>query len=122
MGLLAGGQNHAWKITPSGEIGFDFVLPGGPVLLDHPPIVGYDHSVFQLSGQHIYVIGANGRLRWSRVAEGGLAGAVVTADGQLVVSEGRYVVAYDANGERRKVVCFDGETLTSPPILNEAEK
>jgi len=119
MAGQSGGASHVWKITPAGEIAFDFTLPT-PAVLEHPPIVGYDHTVYQLSGGHIYALGDNGRLRWSRASEGTLAGGVVTADHQLMTSEGSCVAAYDAKGERRKVVCLDGESLTSPAILNEA--
>lgn len=119
MSGLASGAGHVWKITPKGQIAFDFALPGAPTLLDYPAIVGYDHTVYQLSGSMIYALGANGRLRWSRAAEGGLGGAVVTADHQLLTSEGSCVAAYNQEGQRRNVVCLDGEKLTSPPILTE---
>ncbi len=120
MALAAGGTNHIWKISPKGEIAYDFTLPGPGILLETPPIVGYDHTVYQLASQQIYAIGDNGKLRWSRTAEGPVGGAAITGDGQLLVSEGGCVVAYDAKGDRRKVHCFPNETLTSPPILNES--
>ena len=115
-----GNANYVWKITQKGEIAWEFALPGGPLLLDYPPIVGYDHTVFQIAGQHIYALDANGRLLWSRGAEGALASAVVTADHQLVASEGSCVAAYNKKGERRQVHCLTGETFVTPPILNES--
>jgi outer membrane protein assembly factor BamB len=120
MALAAGGTNHVWKLTPKGEIAYDFTLPGPGIVLETPPIVGYDHTVYQLASQQIYAIGDNGKLRWSRTAEGGVGGAAITGDGHLLVSEGSCIVAYDAKGDRRKVHCFPNETLTSPPILNES--
>ncbi len=120
MAVAAGGTNHVWKISPKGEIAYDFTLPGPGIVLETPPIVGYDHTVYQLAGPQIYAVGENGKLRWSRTAEGAVGGAAISGDGQLLVSEGACVVAYDAKGDRRKVHCFPNETLTSPPILNES--
>jgi hypothetical protein len=119
MAGLAGGASRVWKISPRGEILFDFALPGGAQPLPTPPIVGYDHTVYQIAGSMIYALAPNGRLRWSRAAEGPLGGASVTADGFLLTAEGSCVVSYDGEGERKKVVCLDGEKLTAPPVLTE---
>jgi hypothetical protein len=116
----AGGASHLWVINAKGERVVDFALPGDPQTLLFPPVIGYGHTAYLLAQQHIYAVGPDGKLQWSRAAHGGAAGAAVTLDDKLLTSEGACIVVYDAKGERRSIACFPGETLSTPPILTEA--
>jgi len=74
--------------------------------------------VYLISGRHILAVGQDGKLDWSREAAGPIAGAAVTADDQLLTSEGSQVAAWDAKGERHVVFTFP-EVLTTAPILTK---
>jgi hypothetical protein len=51
-----------------------------------------------------------------------VAGAVVTANDQLLVSVGSMLLAFDEKGERRTLYAFEGEELVTQPILTERER
>ena len=52
-----------------------------------------------------------------RAANADVAGAVVTADDLLVVSEGDSLTAWDAQGQRRVIHTLPGESLATAPVL-----
>lgn len=113
-----GKRVELWLLTPSGERLYAFPLaPGADVA--HPPIVGYDHTVYLLADNLIVAVGTDGRVKWTKPAKGKAAGAAVDPTGQLLVSEGNSVVVYSATGER-SVISTLPESLVTPPILTES--
>jgi hypothetical protein len=116
--LQSGSGTALWLVTPEGERLYSFQLPPGISDVSSPPIVGYDHTVYLLAGQHILAVAPDGKLDWSKPAAGTIAGAVVTADDQLLVSEGNAVTAWSRESERRVLYTFP-EALSTPPVLTE---
>lgn len=117
--LLTGPEGAASTLLvlqQNGTRNFSFELPAGVVAKPIPPIVGYDHTVYLLTSNRIYAVGDNGKSRWTASVSGGIAGAVITADDYLVVTEGTEVAAYDAKGER--TLLFRGEQFLTPPIIS----
>lgn len=110
-------RSELWLLTRQGERLYSFALPGGPYSLRVPPVIGYDHTAYVLASQHIYAVAGDGKLQWSRVAAGAIGGASVTADDQLLVSEGSELAAYNIKGERRTLFVLPGEQLATPPLL-----
>ena len=86
-----------------------------------PPIVGYDHTVYLLSQGSVMAVRATGEVLWTRTAQSGFAGATVTPDRMLVVSDGPELVTFDAAGQRRTVFRA-AEPLVTPPALIEGGK
>ncbi len=117
--VQAGQTVSLWLLKPDGERVYSFDLPPGITRLLGPPIVGYNHVVYLISGRHILAVGQDGKLDWSREATSPIAGAAVTADDQLLTSEGSQVAAWDAKGERRVLFTFP-EALTTAPILTKS--
>ena len=124
--VFLGGHYALWLLTQDGEGLWAYDFPNG-MQACFPPIVGYDHTVYtfaapggyDVNGQQLYAISPSGKLKWSRPVPGHYAHAVVTADDQLLVSEGTDVASYDPKGERRVLYTFPGEELCSPPLLTD---
>jgi sugar lactone lactonase YvrE len=116
-----GVQRHAvWVLTPQGERLMDVTLPE---MTDYsPPIVGYNHQVYILLEDRILAISSEGDVLWNEGAGGPIAGAVVTADGQLVVAAGSLIVAFDAAGERSVLYYEEGTQWMTPPVLTERQR
>ena len=112
----SGGENSLWLLQPDGERLYSFRLPPGITNLIAPPIIGYNHVVYLISHSATFAVGQDGKLNWSRDPQSSISGAVVTADDQLLTSEGNQVAAWDAKGERHVVYTFP-ERLTTAPIL-----
>lgn len=105
-----------WVVQPDGGRTVQFPLEKPCQDLIAPPIVGYEHTAHLLSKDGVIAVAPSGEARWARSAEGGFAGAVVTADDQLVASDGNQLVAFDQHGQRR--VLFESEEpLVTPPLL-----
>jgi hypothetical protein len=113
----SGERTELWLVTSQGERSYAFALPEGIASVDAPPIVGYDHTVYLLSGRQILAVGQHGRLLWQHASSAPIGGAVVTADGQLLVAEGDSVAAFDAEGIRRVLYSIPGHPLVVPPLL-----
>ena len=112
-------RNAVWLITPEGERVYSFVFPASFKKPISPPIVGYDHTVYMVSTEHVLSIALDGKLNWMRPGLGTVAGAAVTADDYLLVSEGSNLSAWDARGRRTVLHTFDGDTLSTAPVLME---
>lgn len=113
-----GKRVELWMLNSSGERLYSFPLaPGADVA--HPPIVGYDHTVYLLADNLVVAVGVDGRVKWTKPAKGHAAGAAVDPTDQLLVAEGNTVVVYSATGER-SVISTLPEALVTPPILTES--
>ncbi|MGC9970311.1 MAG: hypothetical protein ABSE56_06955 [Bryobacteraceae bacterium] len=115
--VAAGGRSALWLLTPEGERIYECELPPGLRGLIHPPIVGYDHTVFVRAERQILSIAPDGKVNWIRTADEPLAGAAITPDDFLLTSEGSSLAAWDAKGERRVLHTFAGENPTTAPVL-----
>jgi hypothetical protein len=111
-------RNALWLVTPEGERVYSFVFPASFTKPISPPIVGYDHTAFIVSTEHVLSIALDGKLNWMRPGLGPVAGATFTPDGFLLVSEGTNLSAWDARGRRTILHTFE-TTLATPPILLE---
>lgn len=117
MLVLVEDQLYLWSVTQSGERLYSFALPPA-ARPEHPPVVGYDHTVYLASGTSILAVAQDGKLSWSRTTKAYIGGATVAADDQLLVSEGSEIAAYNASGERRVVSVIPAAAAT-PPILTD---
>ncbi len=117
--LGAGGKMYLWRISPAGERLYSLVLPPGFDIVASPPIVGYDHTVYLVSGRFILSVAQDGKLNWSREAPTAIAGAVVTPDNQLIVSEGANVTVWNAKGDRTVLHAFPEALVTAPVLTKE---
>jgi hypothetical protein len=106
-----------WLLTPEGDRLFAFELPSGTPDLTVPPVVGYDHRVYLIAGRQILAVGADGRLEWTKPATAAVGGAVVTASGELLLTEGDSIASWDAQGQRTVLFSSGGDAFKTPPIL-----
>lgn len=114
----AGGR-ALWVVTESGEQVSESPLPNLPESEVIPPLVGYDHRIFVILEGQILALNLKGESLWHARPAGPIAGALVTADGQLLAAEGSYLMAYDRAGERRLLQAFEGDTLRTQPLLTK---
>ena len=111
-----------WLVTPEGERLMNIEIPEVPDYVYTPPIVGYDHQVYVTLEDRIMAISPQGGVLWDEYLPEPVAGAVVTANDQLLVSVGSMLLAFDEKGERRTLYVFEGEELVTQPILTERER
>jgi hypothetical protein len=79
--------------------------------------VGYDHTAYIVTAGRILSVAPDGKLNWMRAASGAIVGAAVSADDLLITSEGNALTAWDAEGQRRVLYEFAGETLATAPAM-----
>jgi hypothetical protein len=116
LAVKTGERTQLWVLSPTGEQFYSFALPPA-TSVTQPPVVGYDHTVYLVTGQTLIAVGTDGKIRWSKAGKGRIVGASVTSDDQLLTGEGAEVALYNSKGERRLVCSIpEGEILT-PPIL-----
>lgn len=118
MVVLVHQRPALWVVNESGERAWEFPLPADWTTVTWLPIVGYDHTVFLVSGSQILALTPAGKVKWRKTAAGPVAGAIVTPDGFLLTSEGTQLAIWDGEGERRTL--FDAkQPLVSAPVLTE---
>jgi len=106
-----------WVITKEGEKLFSVEVPEALV---HPPIVGYDHRVFIPCEKNIAIIEQDGKHLSSYIIKHKFNGAIVTADDNLLVSDGSEVVAFDNKGESTVLFKSDTSEFCTPPVITES--
>lgn len=111
------GRTALWLLSPQGERWYSFALPPDVGDILFPPIVAHDHTAYLLSAQRILSVAPDGKLNWMRSAPAAIAGAAVTADDLLLTAEGSSLVVWDAQGQRRRLHDFPGETLAAAPAF-----
>jgi hypothetical protein len=119
MTAVSGGHSQLWSLDAAGLCYYRFDFPGSLEGSITPAAIGYDHTAYVIVGGHIYAISPDGKERWSKPVIRA-AGATITADDLLLVSEGDEIAVYDGTGARRKVLSVPGEAWTTPPVLTEA--
>jgi hypothetical protein len=115
--VRAEGRTALWLLSPQGERLMAFTMPSDLKLTATPPIVGYNHRVYVLGADRMLAINPDGKLAWVRPVNGQRGGAVITADDQLLVSDGRDLAVFNQEGQRSVLSSFDNETLFTPPVL-----
>lgn len=85
-----------------------------------PPVVGFDHRVFALLGDRVVALSAMGEKLWIQQLPG-LAGGIVTADDQLLITVGVQVLALDAKGSKRVLATLDEPFVTAPVLTENGE-
>lgn len=85
-----------------------------------PPLVSFDHRVFALLGDRVAALSANGEKLWIQQLPG-LAGGIVTADDQLLLTAGAQVLALDGKGSKRVLATLDEPFVTAPVLTENGE-
>jgi hypothetical protein len=116
------GRRALLILSPDGAQAGEYSLRPDMGELTAPPILGYDHRVFLVSAYRAVALDPAGKELWEAVFTGRAAGACVTADGHLLVSAGNQVTAFDAQGGASVLHAFQGESLTSPPVLTAKQE
>lgn len=119
--LAQSGRMFLWRISPAGSRLYATPLPPGFNTVAAPPIVGYNHTVYLVSGRYLLSIAQDGKLNWSREAPTAITGAIVTPDDHLVATEGTNVVSWNAQGERTVLYSFPEPLVTAPVLTKDGE-
>lgn len=83
-----------------------------------PPHIGFDGSVYLFNTRMITAVNKDKVKLWEQNT-GFTHGAVCLEDNLLLVSEDKYIFAFDSTGERKFVYQFENEIASTPPIINE---
>ena len=119
--LVSRGQNRTslWVLTQAGERVGAFDAPENLPLQPMPPVVGYDHKIYLVSGDRVLCLSPDGTLLWQKPAAGIVAGLAAIPSGGVLVSSGNAMVRFSAQGEQSMVHEFPGEVLKTPPAMTK---
>jgi hypothetical protein len=106
-----------WVMTQQGELLVDTVIPVEGQLNSIPPVISFNHDIFLIFKDRVFSYREDGKLKWQTLTDGNTAGAVVTSNNKLLLSEGSMINELDETGERQPIFQFPGEVLTSPPVI-----
>jgi hypothetical protein len=115
--LVQTAQGQAlWVVSPAGRREMEVRVEG---VEPEPPIIGWDHRVYLPAKNRLVVVDPSGRLLPDYPARGPLAGAIVTADSQILASSGKELVAYLPRGREAapRVLWTFAAELVTPPVL-----
>ena len=115
--LIDNGVPKLRAIKPNGERIFSAELPEEMLNIFYPPIITYNHRVFLIKDNYLLAFAANGRGIWEYKSDSPIAGAVITAENQLLISDGSELVVFEANGRHRILYEFKNESLQTPPTI-----
>ena len=108
-----------WIVAPSGERTVRVPLPAPLATKARtPPIVGHDHRVIIVGGGALLALDARGELLFARRTSDACPGAIITADDQLLVSDGADLVVIDPAGQRAVLRHFDDGALVTAPVMD----
>lgn len=107
-------------VKPDGERIFSAELPEKMLNIFHPPIITYDHRVYLIKDNYLMAFSANGRCIWEYRAGSPIAGAVVTADNQLLISDGAEIGVFETDGHFKTLYKFKDELLQTPPTVTDS--
>src|ERR1035441_9532953 len=111
-------RSALWVVRANGGRLVRLLLDRPAGTLIAPPIVGYDHTIYLLTKEAVTAVSPMGEVLWARRAQSGFAGAVVTADHRLVLSDGPELIALDTTGQR-SVMFRAADPLVTPPLVIE---
>jgi hypothetical protein len=104
-----------WLGNKDGQRLLSSALPQDMRVNPTPPMVSYNHRIYILGADRVIAIAPSGKLAWVRPLKTAHAFAVVTADDQLLVSDGSELVVFDEAGKRRVLQTFADDVLATPP-------
>jgi hypothetical protein len=104
-------------MTQQGELLVDTVIPVEGQLNSIPPVISFNHDIFLIFKDRVFSYREDGKLKWQTLTDGNTAGAVVTSDNKLLLSEGYMINELDESGERQFIFQFPGEVLTTSPVI-----
>ncbi len=104
-----------WVVEPDGRRVVDRSVPLTSKRLLAPPIISHHHQIYLVYADRITAFESDGRSWWDTRLDT-IAGAVLTADDQLLVAAGRQVLAY--RGAAAAVLATALDPLVTPPILS----
>lgn len=107
-----------WLINQNGKMIYESEIPmeeSNPEF--YPPVVDYNLNIFIIAENKLFSIDSKGVIIWNKHLSGTSPGAVVSANGYLLTSEGNMLSAFDGNGDRNFIFQFESEDLFSPPLL-----
>ena len=111
-------RSALWVVRANGGRLVRLLLDRPAGTLIAPPIVGYDHTIYLLAKEAVTAVSPMGEALWARRAQSGFAGAVVTANHRLVLSDGPELIALDTTGQR-SVMFRAADPLVTPPLVIE---
>lgn len=113
--LTENGIKELHVITFSGNEIFKSEIP----LTDenYPPVLGYNGNIYLIIKNKIQVYNPEKGLVWEK-STGNIRGCLMLADNHLLVSEDKYIIAFDPEGERKFVFMFENEFPVTEPFLS----
>jgi len=116
------GKSELWIVNREGgkECTIPLFKPFDKVEI--PPIIGFDHTVYLITQNHILAACPDGRILWELPAKDIIKGAVITQDGKLLVTEGGEVAFYSLGGDRETLFKLEDEVICTPPVLSSDGK
>jgi len=82
-----------------------------------PPVLGFNNNIYIILKNKIQVYSPDKGFLWEK-STGNITGWIMLADNYLLVSEDKYLFAFDEKGERRFVFMFEHELPVTNPFLN----
>jgi hypothetical protein len=110
------GPRALWVLDPQGTRRVRFVLPRPLHEATAPPVIGYGHRIYLQGGGQLLALDPKGSIVWSRPIDADASAAMVTPNDDVLVAEGKDLVAFDERGQRR-VVHSMPEAITTAPVL-----
>lgn len=105
-----------WVVEPDGRRCLRVPLPGPLDEATTPPAIGPGGWIVIHGGGRLLTLEPDGRVAWCRPVAPDAPAPVVTADGQVLMSDGVELVAFDPGGQRRVLHRFDRPLVTAPAL------
>lgn len=113
----AGGRRALWVVTPEGKRVIQATLAVEHQSVGLPPVIAHNHQIYVFSGSIVVAYSSAGAVRWQHPLAGTIVGASVTADDKLLVAAGSELTVLDSDGKPIGGHRFEGERLTTAPVL-----
>lgn len=84
------------------------------------PLIGPDYGIYLLLGHSVIALDPGGELRWHDTVDGEIVGALVGADGELLVAAGAKLTGFAADRQRHELYDFGDEAVATAPLLDSA--
>lgn len=120
LAVHTGDGDQYWCLDAAGVRVARVALPEGVTRLVAPPIVGYNHTAYLVAPSAIMAVHADGRTLWTLRSDDDIVGALIAADGHLLVTTRHAVFMVDAQGASSGLLGVVGdETFTTAATLTE---
>ncbi|HTS65601.1 MAG TPA: hypothetical protein VMH28_26445 [Candidatus Acidoferrales bacterium] len=117
-----GGRPALWGITSDCTRFFNVPLEPRYGSLVAPPVIGYDHLIYLVSGSWVLSLSPEGKILWERELPAQAAGTGVTSDHWLMVTAGDAVLEFARDGTRFELARLPGDALVTYPVLTAANR